>query len=406
MWDAWLGFEVTGTDLQEETIEGGDARHTLEHFKEHLADGIGEMFKALKYDRWMSLVFAHREPAMWDAIVKTCEKAGFEYVNTVAQPLNVIWSMHKKKNPLTVLSGELILNFRKVRNPRTLAITRVGSDAVSLIKDSAELSIVQNDGASTDQIYADLIPKLLENGLLGEVSGKIGDITPILNQEFIYDSSGETWHVKSGRKLGSHIPLAERIRFYVTDFLNQCVRLGSKATIDEIVMTVLPKLKNGTQPTKQKILDEVRKIADPQGGRFWVLRVEQQRGFDFVESPIGSLAGMEIKPEEEYEHNELLYVLATLGRSAGFECAFLKRVENKQYNVRDLDSVKVEMHGDIAVTYGRYVAQNRTGDLDKSWFSVWFERVYAKRDGRWLYVSHRTVHGPTYGPDRKSVSDK
>jgi hypothetical protein len=86
--------------------------------------------------------------------------------------------------------------------------------------------------------------------------------------------------------------------------------------------------------------------------------------------------------------------------------AFLKRVENKQYNVRDLDSVKVEMHGDIAITYGRYVAQNRIGKADQSWFSVWFERVYEKRDGQWLYVSHRTVHGPTYGPDRQSVSDK
>jgi ketosteroid isomerase-like protein len=86
--------------------------------------------------------------------------------------------------------------------------------------------------------------------------------------------------------------------------------------------------------------------------------------------------------------------------------SFLKRVENKQYLVRDLDSVKVEMHGDVAITYGRYVAQNRTGGPDKSWFSVWFERVYEKRDGQWLYVSHRTVHGPTYGPDRQSVSGK
>ena len=86
--------------------------------------------------------------------------------------------------------------------------------------------------------------------------------------------------------------------------------------------------------------------------------------------------------------------------------SFLKRVENKQYNVRDLDSVKVEMHGDIAITYGRYVAQNRIGDPAKSWFSVWFERVYEKRNGQWLYVSHRTVHGPTYGPDRQSISDK
>jgi len=30
-------------------------------------------------------------------------------------------------------------------------------------------------------------------------------------------------------------------------------------------------------------------------------------------------------------------------------------------------------------------------------FTVWFERVYARRDGRWQYLSHRTVHGPTYG---------
>ena len=86
--------------------------------------------------------------------------------------------------------------------------------------------------------------------------------------------------------------------------------------------------------------------------------------------------------------------------------SFLERVRNKQYNVRDLDSVNVEMHGDIAVTYGRYVAQNRIGNPNQSWFSVWFERVYEKRNGQWLFVSHRTVHGPTYGPDRQSVSDK
>jgi hypothetical protein len=86
--------------------------------------------------------------------------------------------------------------------------------------------------------------------------------------------------------------------------------------------------------------------------------------------------------------------------------AFLKRVENKQYLVRDLDSVRVEMHGDIAITYGRYVANARIGDPAKAWFSVWFERVYEKRNGQWFYVSHRTVHGPTYGPDRQSVQDK
>lgn len=86
--------------------------------------------------------------------------------------------------------------------------------------------------------------------------------------------------------------------------------------------------------------------------------------------------------------------------------SFLKRVTNKQYLSRDLDSVKVEMHGEVAITYGRYIAQNSIGDPTKSWFYVWFERVYEKRDGKWMYLSHRTVKGPIYGPDRASVCGK
>ena len=29
-------------------------------------------------------------------------------------------------------------------------------------------------------------------------------------------------------------------------------------------------------------------------------------------------------------------------------------------------------------------------------FSFWYVRVYAWRDNRWQYLSHRTVHGPVY----------
>jgi ketosteroid isomerase-like protein len=84
----------------------------------------------------------------------------------------------------------------------------------------------------------------------------------------------------------------------------------------------------------------------------------------------------------------------------------LRRVTSRYYDVIDFDSIKVEMHGDIAITYGHYVAHVPGGAPDRAWFSVWFERVFAKRDGRWLYLSHRTVHGPTYGRDRSSVNGK
>jgi len=83
------------------------------------------------------------------------------------------------------------------------------------------------------------------------------------------------------------------------------------------------------------------------------------------------------------------------------KAAFLKRVAAKEYLVHDLDSVRVEMHGDIAITYGRYVSlympQGRNGSPGKL-NSIWFERVYAKRNGQWQFLSHRTVHGPTVSP--------
>ena len=84
------------------------------------------------------------------------------------------------------------------------------------------------------------------------------------------------------------------------------------------------------------------------------------------------------------------------------KAAFLKRVADKEYLVHDLDNVKVEMHGDIAITYGRYVSlfmpKNRTNATPGKLNSIWFERVWAKRNGQWQWLSHRTVHGPTVSP--------
>ena len=88
------------------------------------------------------------------------------------------------------------------------------------------------------------------------------------------------------------------------------------------------------------------------------------------------------------------------------KASFRKRIENKSYLTYDLDSVKIEMHGDIAITYGRYVASMRDTPPERVWFSVWFEKVYTKRNGQWMYLSHRTVRGANYGPDRASVSDR
>jgi hypothetical protein len=88
------------------------------------------------------------------------------------------------------------------------------------------------------------------------------------------------------------------------------------------------------------------------------------------------------------------------------KASFRKRIESRSYVSMDFDSVKVEMHGDLAITYGRYVSNMRGVAPDRAWFSVWYEKVYAKRNGQWIYLSHRTVHGATYGLTRAEVAGK
>ena len=88
--------------------------------------------------------------------------------------------------------------------------------------------------------------------------------------------------------------------------------------------------------------------------------------------------------------------------------SFLQRVRSKQYLgfYTDEKTQKIEMHGNVAVTFGRYIAILRGSNPDTAWFSCWYERVFEKRNGKWIYLSHRTVHDPARGPTRESVSDK
>ena len=164
----------------------------------------------------------------------------------------------------------------------------------------------------------------------------------------------------------------------------------------------------GQQPkaatTVAKVASEASVSAQPSGAAAEVLAFERAMEAAVVRGDVAEVDRMS-SPDLSFTHGDG-WTIGGKPLLIDDRAAFLKRVENKQYNVRDLDSVKVEMHGDIAITYGRYVAQSATPINGKSWFSVWFERVYEKRDGHWLYVSHRTVHGPTYGLTREDVANQ
>lgn len=57
---------------------------------------------------------------------------------------------------------------------------------------------------------------------------------------------------------------------------------------------------------------------------------------------------------------------------------WMATVARAPYASRALDSVKAEVHGDVVITYGRYVGRFKDAAPGRRVFTVWFERVYAR----------------------------
>jgi DNA modification methylase len=60
MWNAWLDLEVTEKDYQLEAIEGGTIQKSKQEYNQLIAQSIREMYRVLKFERWLSFVFAHK----------------------------------------------------------------------------------------------------------------------------------------------------------------------------------------------------------------------------------------------------------------------------------------------------------------------------------------------------------
>ncbi len=279
MWNAWLDLEVTKEDYEQEAIEGGEHKKSKNEYNNLMSESIKEMYRVLKYDRWMSFVFAHKDPEFWHLIIETAEACGFEYVGAVPQK-NGQTSFKKRQNPFTVLSGQLIINFRKVRNPRAIMKAHLGLDIMEIVMQTIEGIIAKNNGATLEQINDELIIKGLELGFLHLLKKEYSDLTPILIDKFDYNEETEVFTIKKDSRFSTHIDVKLRIKYYLLSYLRKTERENKNPSFDEIIMNILPLLKNGTTPANQTILKVLDDIGEHIGQDKWRLRkFGQQRLF-------------------------------------------------------------------------------------------------------------------------------
>lgn len=282
MWNAWLDLPVTKEDFKLEAIEGGELKKSKADYVELIAQSIKEMYRVLKFDRWMSFVFSHKDPAYWHMIVDTAEKIGFEYAGVVIQN-NGQTSFKKRQNPFTVLSGQFIINFKKVNNPIAKVKYELGADITDIIIQTVEGVIAKEHGATIEQINNELITTGMNLGFLDLLSKKYDDLTPILNGFLDFDDATHKYHLRKNTKFRSNIPVELRVRYYTYSYLKRMSFQKQDATFDEIIFHIMPLLKNGITPENQTILAVLEEIADRVGEDRWRLKsTGQQDLFDSI----------------------------------------------------------------------------------------------------------------------------
>ena len=212
MWNAWLDLDVTEDDYRNEAIEGGGHSKTKKEYNTLISKSIQEMYRVLKFDRWMSFVFAHKDPEFWHLIIDTAERCGFEYVGAVPQ-----------KN------GQSSFKKRQV--------------------------IAKNNGATLEQINDELIVKGLEMGFLDLLKKEYTDLTPILMNNFDYDEKTETFYIRKNTKFTTHIDVKLRIKYFLTSFLRRMERENKPVTFDEIIL--------------ESVLED---IGQRSGDNYWTLK--------------------------------------------------------------------------------------------------------------------------------------
>jgi 16S rRNA G966 N2-methylase RsmD len=257
MWNAWLDLDVTEQDYAQEAIEGGERRKTKDEYNSLIAQSIREMYRVLKFDRWLSFVYAHKDPEFWHLIIDTAEHCGFEYAGAVPQK-NGQTSFKKRQHPFTVLSGELILNFRKTKNPKTLLRGVFGEDIDEIVMQTIEGVIAKNHGATLEEINDELIIKGLERGFLHLLQKQYTDLTPLLLDRFDYDPDAEKFNIKKNKPFKTHVDEKLRIKYFLTSFL----LTNGTTDFDKIIYEIMPLLRNGREPKNQTIESVLKDIGE------------------------------------------------------------------------------------------------------------------------------------------------
>jgi len=276
MWTAWLDLRQANTF--EEAIEGGSQEHSREHYLEIMKKSFREIYRVLKPGKFFSLVFQHKDLNLWYDLIELCQEQNFEYVNTFSYG-SYYKTFHKNTNTSNVISGQLIINFKK-NGKNKFQLPKNGKTITSII-DPIIKTLEKNNQATTENIVNLLIPQMLEQG----INPRNFDLLNHLRQNYSFGND-EKWKSKTtiSRNLSDNTTYTSIV--IDLDFPNDYSEQEVKEKIKGIFDLALKTLR--------------------ENGVLWVITTDIRNNLKFV--PVSLIVLEEAAKNKFYNYNSIVWL--------------------------------------------------------------------------------------------------
>lgn len=288
LWAAWLGMEITAEARQAELLLRSTKQPSRDLFARQFAEGIESIARALKPERWLTLVYKHSDLSLWQIIVEACEDNGLHFVNAVWQDVK-IRSTRQVENPNINPEGDMYLNFRKLPQPRFDRI--YGRPPVQLptsanyVEHEIERLVVAYLGADIALLTAGVIQQVLNSRGFGnsqsDLAGLSLDISKVLGgprfTTWHPDGEKPLWVTTPSTPLDPSLDATDRARYYVFEFLRE----HGEATEGELRQDLLTRLARRRDPgaTSVDVTALLRNIGKEVAPHRWHLDLDKLLGY-------------------------------------------------------------------------------------------------------------------------------
>lgn len=328
MWACWLRMDdLYDHVFTEEVIRNEQQHKDFECYYSMLHATFKEIFTVMKPGAYMTMTFHSPTTKVRNATIRASMFAGFDYEKSVYQPPNRP-SLKSLYQPFGSAQGDFYLRFRKPPKGQQVQLKEIDEARYENIVVETVKRVLAERGEPTPYThivnYVD--PVLAKHGFFLEFKPE-KDVAAVLRdhigKEFklveqrIGKAKGQAWWLQDMSivyRLGS-IPLVERVEATVLREL-----WGKyKVSFSDVLNAVYTEFPNALTPDSHNVLDILKEYAGKGRGGMWVLKKTEN--------------------EQTSEHSEMIYHLAEIGRSLGFDIAIGAKEQSQMYlgiKLRDL----------------------------------------------------------------------